>query len=200
MLVVSVSFCTLVIPPSNISLTHEQYAKQFNVMNAATSFFCKRWKTQGGFIRKGKTSRPHITSSLDDHHIIRTTRSNPPPWQRRKSLTISRIQIPPVPPTSLDVVWNKRDFVEEYPLRSHPFHKRIRLRMYCWLDQIFTRVAESGHKCSGATSQFVAFGTDSICRIWWPIRSKFHPQSIDSHNEATRRFGHGVETVICTWN
>lgn len=123
-----------------------------------------------------------------------------PPWQRRKSLTISRIQIPPVPPTSLDVVWNKRDFVEEYPLRSHPFHKRIRLRMYCWLDQIFTRVAESGHKCSGATSQFVAFGTDSICRIWWPIRSKFHPQSIDSHNEATRRFGHGVETVICTWN
>jgi len=57
--------------------THEQLAQQFGVSKSTITKFLKRWKIQGGYVKKMKTGRPRCTTSVVDRNILRTARSNP---------------------------------------------------------------------------------------------------------------------------
>jgi len=57
--------------------THEQLAQQFSVSKSTITKFLKRWKIQGGYVKKKKTGRPRCTTSVVDRNILRTSRCNP---------------------------------------------------------------------------------------------------------------------------
>lgn len=57
--------------------THEELAQQFVISKSAVTKLLKRWKAQGGYVKKKKTGRPRCTTSVTDRNILRISRSNP---------------------------------------------------------------------------------------------------------------------------
>jgi len=56
---------------------HKKLVQQFGISKSALTRLLKRWKIQGGYIKKKKTGRLRCTFSVVDCNILRKSRSNP---------------------------------------------------------------------------------------------------------------------------
>ena len=57
--------------------THKELVQQFGISKSTVTKLLKRWKVQGGCIKKKKTGRPRCTTHVVDRNILRKSRSNP---------------------------------------------------------------------------------------------------------------------------
>lgn len=147
--------------------THKELAQQFSISISTVTKFLKRWKIQGGYVKKKKTGRPRCTTYFVDRNILRKSRSNP---RLIASDIAKEILIPEESNPSVRTIRRRLQAVGLRPVKKlfiSAKNRKARVEWakahLNWTPQQWSNVIWSDE------SKFMLFGSDGIT---WIRRSK----------------------------